>query len=387
MAEHIYQPVVDGLEKQFEEQLTYWEKNRPELRLLRLPSAWSSAITERKSPLSVHLTLRRWQELVRSDSHLQFSVLGGCPVSHSLSPALHNFFSLGTAASNGLYLCAGWQNEAQLNEVLKNWFKLPLLGANITSPFKECVFKYLSQYGELTPEAKAIGAVNTIYGRRGKLYGANTDWSGWLSSWRCDIGQELAGRQVVLFGAGGAVRAVVYALIRAEVGSITVVNSPRRGRALVDYFSTWQHRELSSKSFVPLHYRSTWEDRAAEPGVIYIQATVLGGGSHAELSPYSWPVQTKTNASSFNFGPTGSKKRDHLNSAVACDLIYHPARTKFLLEAEAAGAVTMNGLGMLICQACQAREYFLEIDHSDAWEEQMLSQFRNYMVGQLLKLQ
>ncbi|MGM9991274.1 MAG: shikimate dehydrogenase family protein [Candidatus Bruticola sp.] len=364
------------LEQQFSEQLASWEKYRSERRLLGLSSAWRTVVTERKSLLSIYFTLQRWQEICSLGEELRLSVLGGQPIAHSLSPALHNFFNLGTSAQTGLYLCAGCQNEDQFLEVLKNWFRLPLIGANVTSPFKECAFKYLEKYGKLTPEARAIGAVNTIYSRAGFLYGANTDWSGWLSSWCCDIGQSLAGRKVVLFGAGGAARAVVYALIRAGVGSIIIVNSPLRGRKLVDYFSKLQCQEGNKENLVDLRYCSSWEGYKVESGVIYIQATVLGSEAYPELSPYSWSSQRPKGELAPSLEAPDLREKTHLNSTVACDLVYVPERTKFLLGAEAAGAVTMNGLGMLICQACQAREHFLHIKHSDAWEEQMLSKFR-----------
>ena len=81
-----------------------------------------------------------------------------------------------------------------------------MVGANVTSPFKECAFRYLLEHGQLSQEARIIGAVNTIWSSGGQIYGDNTDWCGWLASWRHYMGEELTGRDTVIFGAGGAAK-------------------------------------------------------------------------------------------------------------------------------------------------------------------------------------
>lgn len=339
------------------------------LPLLGLPLAWKALVQEKKSPLSVSFTQQRYLELAKNFDY-KLTVLFGKPITHSLSPALHNYFNLGSPSRLGLYLLTQVKDESQFLQILRLWKSLPLAGANVTSPFKECAFNYLNEYGQLTPEAQTIGAVNTIYYRKGELWGDNTDWSGWLSSWHNYIGEELEGRRVVIFGAGGAARAVVYALIRARVKSITVVNSPQRGQKLADYFNSWQRRKGLGQRLVPVQNCQIWNENGKSEWV-YIQATVLGSSAFLNLTPYNWTPGGNSMKS------VTDDKTEH--SPIACDLIYNPAQTEFLRLAKQNGAKTMNGLGMLICQAYQSRAKFFDLELSEKEEARFLHNFSMYV--------
>ena len=350
------------------------EDKYPELSQLGLTSAWQALILQNKCPLSVEFTKQRFRELGNNFSG-QLTVLFGCPISHSLSPALHNFFNLGTSNRFGLYLPTQVKSESSFLQILQRWQVLPLVGANVTSPFKECAFRYLFEHGQLSREARAIGAVNTIWSSGGKLCGDNTDWCGWLASWRHYIKEELAGRDIVVFGAGGAARAIVYALIRSKVKSITIVNSPRRGQELVTYFTSWQRNENSDQTFIPIQRCSAWLEYS-KPSYVYIQATVLGSSAFPNLTPYNWPdsplVLFKEYGCNYN---KKTNKNETPTSPLACDLVYNPSQTEFLRLAKKNGSKTMNGLGMLICQAYRARAKFFNLTPSEAEEERLLNRF------------
>ena len=349
-----------------------FEEKCPKLSWLGLGSAWQELVLQNKCPLSVKFTEQRFVELgCNSKTHL--AVLFGSPLSHSLSPALHNFFNLGTPSQFCLYLPTQVESESAFRQILQSWQALPVIGANVTSPFKECAFRYLLEHGHLSQEALAIQAVNTIYSLNGKMYGDNTDWSGWLASWRHYIKEELAGRQVVVFGAGGAARAIVYALIRAKVASITIVNSPRRGQKLVADFNDWQQKHNSNQAFIPIQNCPAWL-KSGEPGYVYIQATVLGSSAFPKSTPYKWSCSSallKTNTCIFN----NADNNKAWTTPLACDLIYNPAQTEFLRLAKKSGAKTMNGLGMLICQAYRARAKFFALQPSETEEERLLDSF------------
>ncbi len=350
-----------------------FEKKCPELSWLGLRSAWQELVSQNKCPLSVKFTEQRFEEL-GYNSKPQLAVLFGSPLSHSLSPALHNFFNLGMPSQFCLYLPTQLENESAFRQILHNWQALPVIGANVTSPFKECAFCYLLEYGHLSQEALAIQAVNTIYKLNGEMYGDNTDWSGWLASWRHYIKEDLAGRHVVVFGAGGAARAIVYALIRAKVGSITVVNSPRRGQKLVADFNDWQQKQNYNQAFIPIQNCPVWSN-GSEPGYVYIQATVLGSSAFPNSTPYNWQHSStlpKLNTCVCNNKSTNNKA---WAAPLACDLIYNPAQTEFLRLAKQSGAKTMNGLGMLICQAYRARAKFFALQPSEVEEERLLDKF------------
>lgn len=355
--------------------LGIFEEKYPELSSLGLRSAWQELVLQNKCPLSVRFTEQRFKEL-GSSLQDKLAILFGNPLSHSLSPALHNFFNLGMSSQFCLYLPTQVESESAFRQILHNWQALPVVGANITSPFKECAFRYLLEHGYLSQEAMAIQAVNTIYNFNGKMYGDNTDWSGWLASWRHYIGEELAGRHVVVFGAGGAARAIVYALIRAKVKTITIVNSPQRGQKLAADFNDWQQRENSSQAFIPINNCPTWS-KAAEPGYVYIQATVLGSSAFPNLTPYNWPcVSTLLKARNCICNNVNRNNKAGV-MPLACDLIYNPAQTEFLRLARQSGAKTMNGLGMLICQAYRARAKFFALQPSEAEEERLLDSFNS----------
>ncbi len=349
------------------------EKNSPELSQLGLASAWQAFVRQNKCPLSVTLTRQRFGEL-GEDFSGPLAVLFGCPISHSLSPALHNFFNLGRPSRFGLYLPTQVESEGLFRQILNNWLALPLLGANVTSPFKEWAFRYLLKQGNLSREARLIGAVNTIYTSGGQIYGDNTDWWGWLASWRHYIREDLAGRHVVVFGAGGAARAIVYALIRAKVKSITIVNSPQRGEKLAADFNSWQRREDSGQVFIPVQSFPVYSE-VVKPGYVYIQATVLGSSAFPNLTPYNWPKSSFYSIQNDTSFYNQSTKAQAQVVPSACDLIYNPAQTEFLRLAKESGAKTMNGLGMLIGQAYRSRADFFALRPSKAEEEEAFNSF------------
>lgn len=354
--------------------LSSLEEKWPGLSRLGLLSAWQDLVSQNKCPLSVEFTKQRFREL-ESNFCGKLTVLFGRPISHSLSPALHNFFNLGAPSRFSVYLPTQVESESSFMQILHSWQALPLVGANVTSPFKECAFRYLLEHGQLSREARAIGAVNTIWSSDGTIYGDNTDWCGWLASWRHYIGEELTGRDVVIFGAGGAARAVVYALIKTKVKSITIVNSPRRGQELTTYFNSWQQSENSDQAFIPIQRCSTWSEYG-KPGYVYIQATVLGSSAFPNLTPYNWPDSSSALSQEYNCNcNNGVDDAKTYIPPLACDLIYNPSQTEFLRLAKKSGAKTMNGLGMLICQAYRARAKFFTLIPSEAEEEQLLNHF------------
>ncbi len=143
----------------------------------------------------------------------------GDPIRHSLSPLMHN------AAFSAL----GWDcvyipchvESAQLPIAVRSIRALNWKGANITIPHKQAV---LSELDQIIGDAEKSGSVNTIINRNHQLIGASTDGVGFLRSLREEGCFEVKGKNVLLFGAGGAARAVLYSLISAGISSLTIVN-------------------------------------------------------------------------------------------------------------------------------------------------------------------
>lgn len=254
------------------------------------------------------------------DVHIEekkYGLIGGS-VSHSLSKRLHGL--IGGYAYNLIEL----RDADRLGEVVR---MLGYYGFNITNPYKEAIIEHLD---ELSEEAEAIGAVNTV--RKlpdGRLKGYNTDYLGLMKIFAPGSAE---GKKVAVLGTGGASLSAAYAMQMLGAREICRISrsSERAANGIYGYRDSY------------------WHD--AE---VIINATPVGmfpdnGRSPLDSVDMSW---------------------DKLSSAeMAVDLIYNPHRTKFLQDASAAGVSTIGGLGMLIWQGIYARDIWegreMEPDYS-----------------------
>lgn len=242
----------------------------------------------------------------------------GHPVSHSLSPVLHNT-ALAAAGLDLAYVAVDVA-PADLPAALAGLGPLGFVGANVTVPHKQAV---AAACDHLSDEARVVGAVNTLVLGADGLVGHNTDTAGFLAGLEGDG----AGRAVVL-GAGGAARAVVVALARRG-GEVTVV-ARRRGQ-LDELLAAGQHHRWSARGLL-------LDDPAVAAAVaaadLVVNATPLGLHGEALPSPF------------MRLGP----------GQVAYDLVYNPPDTPFLGAATTGGARAVGGLAMLVGQAAAAFE-------------------------------
>lgn len=257
----------------------------------------------------------------------KFAVIGD-PISHSLSPLMHQ------AAIKALKIPAQYLPlhipQGQISQIKK--YKKEFQGFNVTIPHKQTVMKYVDR---LTPLAKKIGAVNTVYQNKGQWIGDNTDAPGFLLSLKKNFpAQKLKKTQAVVFGAGGAAYAVVYALLESGVSKIYLVNrSKANAKKLIKKMG-----KLGSKIELIL----TGDDliaQALSDSKWVINTTPLGMGALKKLSPLP---------------QTARLSRQHC----VVDLIYKPAQTLFLKQAQKAGAQTGNGFWMLVFQGALAFQKF-----------------------------
>lgn len=250
----------------------------------------------------------------------------GWPVGHSLSPVMH----AAAAADLGLnlvYLPLPVMPD-DLPAAVRGLAALGFRGANVTVPHKEAIRPLLA---ELSAEAQAIGAVNTLVRVPAGWQGHNTDWTGFRDDLAA-LGVATDGRDCLVLGAGGSARAVVYAL-RAGGGRVRVLaRRPEQAELLAADLS----RALPGQS--PLL-----------AGALADLATVVAG-LNAPLIVNTTPLGQEPATS-------GSPWPDTLpfpRGAFAYDLVYNPAHTRFMAQAEAAGCGAANGLGMLVRQAAVA---------------------------------
>lgn len=143
----------------------------------------------------------------------------GDPISHSLSPVMHNaaFEALGLDC---VYIPCHVRPE-QLKSAVQGIRALGLKGVNVTIPHKQAI---TSELDVIFGDSLLSGSVNTIINRNGKLYGTSTDGTGLLRSLQEEGGFQVVGKNVLILGAGGSAAAIIYSLIAAQVKSITLVN-------------------------------------------------------------------------------------------------------------------------------------------------------------------
>ena len=250
----------------------------------------------------------------------------GWPVAHSLSPAMHN----AAFAATGLdyvYVPLPVPPE-QLPQAMGGLAALGFVGANVTVPHKSAILPHVAA---LTPIARAIGAANTLIVQPdGTLLGDNTDGAGFLADLRAH-GVDPAARSALVIGAGGAARAVVYAL--AEVGArVAVANRTlEKARVLCQIMrQALPHADVSAHAFPAAL------PELAQAADLIVNCTSLG--LRAECDALPWDAST----------PFRSEQ-------VVYDLVY-TTRTPFLKLAAEGGARTIGGLGMLIHQGAKAFE-------------------------------
>jgi shikimate dehydrogenase len=211
---------------------------------------------------------------------------------------------------------------ADLADAMQGLRAFNMRGINLTIPHKVAVLQYLDGVSE---DARLMGAVNTVRREGDRLIGENTDGKGFLVSLRDEAGVSPAGKSVVVLGAGGAARAMTVELALAGTAQITVVNrTPERGEALVELLN---HKTQTTASFV--HWQGAYSIPLGTD--ILINATSIG----------LYPEITARPALEYEIISP---------SMVVCDVIPNPRRTPFLELAEARGAKTLDGLGMLVAQ-------------------------------------
>jgi shikimate dehydrogenase len=242
-----------------------------------------------------------------------FGILGH-PVTHSLSPAMHNaaFRHLGINAIYVAFLVT------DLPQTVAGLRGLAIGGVSVTIPFKEEIIPLLDA---LDPQAAKIGAVNTVVNRDGRLTGYNTDWLGAVTALKAKI--SLKGRHVLILGAGGASRAIAFGIIN-EGGRVTLTDlDQRRAAALV--------QDLGAEA-IPLDAL----DRC--PATLLVNATPVGMVPDIDGIPLDPELLPRFQ--------------------VVMDIVYQPLTTRLLREAQARGAATIDGLQMLIHQATAQFELF-----------------------------
>lgn len=259
----------------------------------------------------------------------KLTALLGSPVSHSISPQMHNesFRLLGL---DYVYLAFDVTPE-HLQEVVTGLKAAGICGFNLTMPLKVHILPYLD---ELTPAARLAGAVNTVIARDGRLIGHTTDGAGYMQS-VADAGYNITGKKMTLLGAGGAATAIC---VQAALDGVSSIDMFKRKNASWDKTYNFCQRVASETGcnirLLDIENTTLLADSISD-STILTNATSVGMAPDSSVSPIPDP--------------------DLLHEGlIVSDIIYNPRETLLMRQAKEQGCPCFNGLYMLLYQGAAA---------------------------------
>ncbi len=261
--------------------------------------------------------------------HTRLLCLFGDPVSHSISPAMHNL-SFETLGLDYVYL-AFQTNIEQFDNTVATLKQIGARGFNCTMPCKRIAYE---RCDVLSPAAKFMQSVNTVVIEDGKLFGHNTDGVGYMRS--ClDAGHDIIGKQMTLLGSGGASSAI---LTQAALDGVTNINIfARKG-------NSWkviekQVDQINAETSCTVTLNELLDETTLRQSIA--DSAILVNGSSVGMAPN---IDGCLIPDTSYFHP----------ELIVSDVIYNPRQTKLLALAESAGLATFNGMYMLLYQGAEA---------------------------------
>ncbi len=255
----------------------------------------------------------------------------GDPVEHSLSPVMHNA-AIAHLALDCVYLPLPVK-PADLDVAIAGFAAIGLVGFSITIPHKQTIIPLLS---DVSPVAKVVGAVNTVWRTETGWSGTNTDVEGFIAPLQA-YNRDWSQTMPVILGYGGAARAVVVGLAQLGCTEIHVVG--RNVQKLSQFQQSWVNTPLP----ITLNVHS-WEElpELMPEADLVVNTTPVGMYPHVEQCPVDTATMERLK-----------------EGAIAYDLIYIPNPTQFLRQAKERGAIAIDGLEMLVQQGVAAFKIWL----------------------------
>lgn len=287
---------------------------------------------------------------MRINGYTRTCGLIGNPVEHTMSPAIHN--TLAAELSENLVYVPFHVPDGHVREAVEGAFALNLLGCNVTVPYKSRVIPFLK---EIDPLAERIGAVNTLVRVEGGFKGYNTDMPG-LYRAMCEDGVKLEGEKVLILGAGGVARAVAVLLAEKKVAQIIILNrTVERAQQVAE--------EVNAIAGGPLARALALEDYGALPEsdlYLAIQATNVGMFPKVEDAL----IEDRAFYRKIHTG---------------YDLIFNPAKTRFMSFVRESGGRACNGLKMLLYQGIIAYELWTGAEVDSALADKAYAEMKRAM--------
>jgi shikimate dehydrogenase len=261
----------------------------------------------------------------------------GAKLGHSISPQIHQAVAdrLGISLTYELLEVPAEELPAKVRELLQSY-----RGVNVTIPHKVAV---LPELDWISPEAAAIGAVNTIFFHDGRAEGYNTDYSG-FSRLLAHNGLQPRDKRVCVLGTGGASRAILQCLQDEGAASIHVIS---------------RHPDTAPEDLRERFAMADYDQLRQLEGDLLVNCTPVGMFPKVDASPVDAAVVDK-------FGAT-------------VDIIYNPAETQFLRLARNQGKPAVNGLYMLVAQAVRSEEIWLGRTLGDDLIDAVVGDVRNLL--------
>ncbi len=251
----------------------------------------------------------------------------GNPVEHTMSPAIHN--TLAEAMGENLVYVPFHVAPEQVGAAVEGAYALNLLGCNVTVPYKTRVIPYLK---ELDPLAERIGAVNTLVRTEGGFKGYNTDMPGLLRAMGEDR-VDIEGERVLLLGAGGVARAVAMLLVQSGAQEVLILNrTPEKAVRIAE-----EVNGISGNKAVRGLALEAYKTLETGRKYLAVQATSIGMYPNVAEAVITDPA---------------FYERIH----TGYDLVFNPARTRFMSLVEESGGRAFGGLKMLLYQGIIAYE-------------------------------
>ena len=261
--------------------------------------------------------------------HTRLICLLGDPVSHSISPAMHNL-SFETLGLDYAYL-AFQTNVEQFDNIVATLKQIGARGFNCTMPCKRIA---AAKCDTLSPAAKLMNSVNTVVIEDGKLIGHNTDGVGYMRS-VIDAGHDIIGKEMTLLGSGGASSAILTQAALDGVSKIHVFARKGNSWNVIEK----QIDQINAETTCKVTLNELSDETALKASIA--DSAILVNGSSVGMAP-------NTDACLI---PDASFFHPEL---IISDVIYNPRKTKLLSMAESAGLSTFNGMYMLLYQGAEA---------------------------------
>lgn len=261
----------------------------------------------------------------------------GSPVSHSISPLMHNeAFRL--LNLNYAYLCFDVK-EHEVEETVKALKCLNARGFNCTMPDKTRMYELADT---LSPAASLMKSVNTVVIEDGRLEGHNTDGVGYMSSVK-EAGYDIIGKKMTLLGAGGAATAIAVQAALDGVSEIAIFNRRSRSWKRAQDLADLLNKNTACKVILNDLADSSELRRHLSDSAILTNATNVGMAPNADSSPI----------------PDSSMLHENL---IVSDIIYNPRETLLMTQAKQRGCKIFNGLYMLLFQGADAFRLWTGVD-------------------------